>query len=154
MPSRPTSAQLEREWHLISAADVAEALEAEADAIIAGVCEDLVARLEEQEAMEASVAAGEAMHSSVAERRVVSARTHRDDPTFVKEYNGKKAEEARVEAEQVAAEEKEKQWAAEREALEAALALREQEVLELRRCRPFQKSLCLCDCGRAPGCVI
>ena len=109
-----------------------EALEAESDAIVAQVYESLVTRVEEQDDMETSVAAGEALRGNGEERRVVSARTHREDPVFVKEYNGKKADEARAEAEQMAATEKERQWTVEREALEAELARREQEVMELR----------------------
>jgi len=128
MPSRPTSVQLEAGWCVIRKEEIQFATEADAHQIFCETIAFLVRGVEDQDAMEKQIEQGE-RHNL---RDVVSAKTQRQDATFVAAYDAKKAEEGRLGTERLAAEEREWLWENEREALKAMIASKDQEVLELR----------------------
>jgi len=132
MPSRPTTGQIDRGWHLVSSDDVSEAVEADTQHIIAETAERFVCWAEREAAMEVVVAAGGSF-GGFKERRVVSAKTRREDPAFVKAREEKRDEVEQRDALKDMADVRQLQWAAEKEALTAELARKESELVELRR---------------------
>jgi len=132
MPSRPTTGQIDREWHLVSSDEVSEAVEADTQHIIAETAERLVCGVEQEAAMEFAMAAGDSF-GGFKERRVVSAKTQREDPAFVKAREEKRDEVEQREALKDMADVRQLQWTAEKEALKAELARKESELVELRR---------------------
>ena len=134
MPSRPSSAKLVSEWHLVSTEEAEEAIAADIHAQVKEAMEDLLCAVEDQVAFDEAMEGAETGSVTVAvgERRVVSAKNQREDRLFVRAMEERKAAEARTAAVREEAEERERLWEEERAALESELMRREEEVEALK----------------------